>query len=105
MLGLVGVGEASAHDLLTNPEVHNIIDPGVKELLVSACGAAAGVVIIAAYRRSVIAGALIALVLMPAAALLGSSILVGEYQLALGALKRFGLVVVQWVTHQRSVLE
>ncbi|UOQ75762.1 DUF389 domain-containing protein [Hymenobacter sp. 5516J-16] len=118
MLWLVGAGETSASALINNPEVRNISNPSLKELLVSACGAAAGIVIIAAYRRSVIAGALIALILMPAAALIGSGIALGQSHLALEGLTRFGIdvgfVIVlgllifyikQKIVHRRESLE
>jgi hypothetical protein len=93
MLLLVAAGESSAAELSANPEVHSISAPTLKALLVSACGAAAGIVIIAAYRRSVIAGALIALILMPAAALIGCGLAVGRPDLALEGLRRFGIDV------------
>ncbi|MBX0292802.1 DUF389 domain-containing protein [Hymenobacter sp. HSC-4F20] len=118
MLWLVGAGEASASALAANPEVKNIANPSLKEFLLSACGAAAGIVIIAAYRRSVIAGALIALILMPAAALVGCGIAVGQSHLAMEGLTRFlidvGFVLVlgllifyikQRAVHQRKPLE
>ncbi|SHK01277.1 DUF389 domain-containing protein [Hymenobacter psychrotolerans] len=90
---LVASGESSATELMANPEVHSISQPTLKSLLVSACGAAAGIVIIAAYRRSVIAGALIALILMPAAALIGAGVAVGISSLAVEGLIRFGIDV------------
>ena len=86
---LLALGTSSVEELATNPEVKNLIHPGPKEIILSACGAAAGIVIIAAYRRSVIAGALIALVLMPAAALLGSGLAVNRPDLAWEGVVRF----------------
>jgi hypothetical protein len=80
-------GEAFAH----NPEVEHLANPGGLELTVSVCGALAGGLIIAAYRRSVIAGALIALVLIHAAALVGVSLVSSRWDLALEGLERFGL--------------
>ncbi|SNR77809.1 MULTISPECIES: DUF389 domain-containing protein [Hymenobacter] len=91
MLCLTAAGESSAAELATNPEVKSMAQPSLKTLLVSACGAAAGIIIIAAYRRSVIAGALIALILMPAAALIGCGLAVGRSHLALEGLSRFGI--------------
>ncbi|UYZ61831.1 DUF389 domain-containing protein [Hymenobacter weizhouensis] len=89
MLGLVSIDATSVGELATNPEVKNLVHPGLKELIISACGAAAGIIIVAAYRRSIIAGPLIALVLMPAAALLGSGLAVGRFDLAWEGLARF----------------
>lgn len=91
MLWLLAAGASTATELATNPEIANIARPGLKEMLVSAGGAAAGVVILAAYRRSVIAGALIALVPMPAAALIGAGLAVGRAHLALEGVQRFSL--------------
>lgn len=93
MLLLVATGASSAEELAHNPEVLSMVQPDLKSILVSACGAAAGIIIIAAYRRSVIAGALIALILMPAAALIGCGLAVGRSHLALEGLTRFGLDV------------
>ncbi|MET4108935.1 DUF389 domain-containing protein [Hymenobacter sp. UYP22] len=118
MLLLVQVGESSATELANNPEVRSMAQPTLKTILVSACGAAAGIVIIAAYRRSVIAGALIALILMPAAALVGCGLAVGRSNLASEGLTRFlidvgfvlglGLLIFyckQRFQHQRRPLE
>lgn len=118
MLCLVAAGETSARELAANPEVRSMAQPTLKTLLVSACGAAAGIVIIAAYRRSVIAGALIALILMPAAALVGCGLAVGQSHLALEGFIRFlidvafvlvlGLAIFyskQRFLHQRRPLE
>ncbi len=81
------MGDAFAH----NPEVEHLAHPGGLELTVSVCGSLAGGLIIAAYRRSVIAGALIAVVLIHAAALIGVSLVVGRWDLALEGLERFGV--------------
>lgn len=80
-------------ELLKNPEVKNIAEPTLKEFTVSGAGALAGIIIIAAYRRSVIAGALIALVMIPAAALIGAGFAAGESKLALEGLERLGMDV------------
>lgn len=93
MLLMAATGASSAEELATNPEVISMSQPDLKSMLVSGCGAAAGIIIIAAYRRSVIAGALIALVTMPAAALIGCSLAVGRSHLALEGLARLSLDV------------
>ncbi len=65
------LGATDVKEFTTNPEVENIAHPTAKETAVSACGAFAGAVIVSAYRRSVIVGALIALVIIPATAMIG----------------------------------
>ncbi|MBA3337781.1 MAG: DUF389 domain-containing protein, partial [Chloroflexia bacterium] len=57
----------------------------------SACAAVAGIIMVASYRRSVIAGPLIALTLIPAAAFAGAAIAIGEARLAWEGLERVGL--------------
>ncbi len=95
------VGAVSSTDLLTNPEVGRISHPEPPALLVSACGAVAGVVMLAAYRRSVIAGPLIALTIVPAAALIGMGPVAGNWSLAVEGLERLaidlGLIVLAGV--------
>lgn len=76
-----------------NPEIENISRPKLKEILVPACGAIAGMVMIAAYRRSVIAGPLIAVVIIPAGAMIGASIAAGQTRLIVEASERLGLDV------------
>lgn len=87
-LALRGAGAVAIDELVGNPEVHHIEHPGAKEVLVSACGAAAGMVMVLAYRRTVIAGALIALVIVPAAALIGAALAAGRVGLAYQGLER-----------------
>lgn len=84
-------GVATVGELVGNPEVHHIEDPTLKELLVSACASAAGVIMVLAFRRSVIAGPLIALVLIPAAALVGAGIAAGRFGLAYQGLERLAV--------------
>ncbi len=84
-------GEATVDEFVKNPEVERIAHPTLVEILVSACAAMAGVTMIAAYRRSVIAGPLIALVLIPAAAMIGAAIAAGQLALAYEGLERLVL--------------
>jgi len=81
-------GAATVGDLVSNPEVHAIEHPSMKELLVSACAAVAGMVMVLAFRGSVIAGPLIALILIPAAALIGAALAAGRPGLAYQGLER-----------------
>jgi hypothetical protein len=59
----------------------------------SSGGAFVGVVIVTAFRHAVLAGALIALALVPAAALVGAGLGAGQAVMALDALRRVGLDV------------
>lgn len=86
---LVAVGETSASALATNPEVEHLQHPKWMELLVAGAGALAGVVMLAAFRRSFQAGPLIAMAFIPAAALIGAGLAVGRVDLALEGLERF----------------
>ncbi len=85
------LGEVTVDELVHNPEVERIAHPTIPEILVSACAAAAGIIMIAAYRRTVIAGPLIALVLVPAAATVGAALAAGQATLFLQALRRLGI--------------
>lgn len=76
------------HELLGNPEVKRIADPDLPARIVSACGAIAGLVMPVAYRRSVIAGPLIARTIIPTAALIGMAPLAGRW--AVGPLGESG---------------
>lgn len=84
-------GVVSIDEFVANPEVLRIAHPTLAETLVSACAAVAGVVMVLAYRESVIAGPLIALVLIPAAALIGAALAAGQPALAGEGLERLAL--------------
>jgi hypothetical protein len=90
MGALVADGETSAPALAANSEVQHLAHPKLPELLLAAAGALAGVVILAAFRRSFQAGPLIAMAFVPAAALVGAGLAVGRFELALEGLERFG---------------
>lgn len=85
---LLLTGHAEKDQLLMSRDIETMINPTLKELIVSGFGAAAGIIITAAYRRSVIAGALIALVIIPAAAVTGAGIAVWDAKLIFGGLAR-----------------
>lgn len=86
-------GSATVEDFARNPEVERIAHPTLLEVLVSACGAGAGVVMVAAYRRSVIAGPLVALTLIPAAATIGVALVAAEPRLIGEGVQRLALDV------------
>lgn len=96
-------GDASAAKLLENPEVYAIAYPGTKEHLISACAAVAGMVMVLAYRRSVIAGPLIALVLLPAGALIGAGLVAGEPAIMVDGLQRL-LIDVAYIVGLGTVI-
>lgn len=93
MFVLLATHAVEPAELVSNPEVKNIVDPGLKELVVSSAGALAGIIIVATYRRSVIAGPLIALIMIPAAALTGAALAASESKFALEGLERLGIDV------------
>ncbi|MDQ3764110.1 MAG: DUF389 domain-containing protein [Actinomycetota bacterium] len=90
-LSLQGLGMASPEALTASEGVKTVTHPTAADWLISACGATAGVVIVSAFRHAVLAGALIALALVPAAALVGAGLVAGEMVMALEALRRVGL--------------
>lgn len=86
-------GAAGVEDFLINSEVKHLAHPTAKEILVSACAASAGAVMIASYRDNVIAGPLIALVIIHAAAKVGVALALGRFDLVREGLQRLGLDV------------
>lgn len=95
---------ADFHDSSTVREVRH---PPATNLLLSACGAIAGVVMVAAGRFTQMAGALVALQLLPAAATLGAALEVGDGTVAAHSLGRLaidiGMVLVAglvWFTYK-----
>jgi uncharacterized membrane protein len=85
---LHAVGMASPEALAVSEGVKTVVHPTAADWLISACGAVAGVVIFTAFRHAVIAGALIALALVPATALAGAGLAAGDVVMTLEALKR-----------------
>ncbi|MBD2752381.1 DUF389 domain-containing protein [Spirosoma validum] len=87
------LGAASEEEFVRNQAVDMMAHPSTKDIIVSICGTLSGAIIIASYRRSIIAGALIAMVIISAAAMIGVSIACGQWSLALEGAERFGLDV------------
>jgi hypothetical protein len=85
---LRALGLASPKTLATSEGMHLIIDPTAADWLVAAAGALAGLVIVTSFREAVLAGALIALALVPAAGVLGMGVVAGDLALALEGLQR-----------------
>jgi uncharacterized membrane protein len=78
---------------LTNRQVLELADPTTVALVISACGAVAGAVMITAHRVSLLAGPLIALQLIPAAVMTGMALGDGHWDLAAEGLARLGVDV------------
>ena len=93
-LVLHATGVVVAEEFISNTEVRNLAEPGLREILLSGCGAVAGMVMVLSLRRYLIPGALIALIVIEAAAMIGVALAAGEPGLMLEGAKRFGLDVV-----------
>ena len=101
---------------LKSPEVRQIAHPTAADMLVSFCAAFAGVVMLTAYRRHVIAGPLIVLKVIPSTAVIGAALATGQFRFVELGLRRWALDVVfivvlgvlfmlfkQAVVHRRSI--
>lgn len=100
MFGLLRVCHVSSPLLLArNPEVRSLSHPDVFSVSLSILGGLTGMIILAAYRRSVIAGPLLLLSVIPATALIGAGIASADLGLAGQGLERMLLdVAIIWVT-------
>ncbi len=93
------VGEADVTKFAGSEEVHHLTHPTAGDTILSVCGTLAGALIMSSFRKSVIAGALIALVIINAAAMIGIGLASGRYDLAAQGLQRFGVdIVLIWIT-------
>ena len=114
---LAALGVVEPRTFLDSDALRHTREPGATILTIAAAGALAGIIIQAAYRRSIIAGALVAMRLIEAAAVTGIALAVGRLDLALDGLERLavdmgfvvaaGLVVFglkQLLVHRRSPL-
>lgn len=86
-------GDRTVDQLIHNGDVQRLAHPTLSDVLRSGLGALAGVMMIAAGRWYVIAGPLMALELIPAAALVGTALLAGQPMLAGRGLLRLGIDV------------
>ncbi len=73
MFVLFATQSVEVSELVGNREVKNLADPKLNEMIVSGAAAVAGMMI-AAYRRSIIAGPLVALIIIPTAATIGAGL-------------------------------
>ncbi len=86
-------GAAAPKKFLANTEVDKLANPISLDILVSSAAAVAGVTMVAARRFALLAGPLMALALIPSAAMAGASAAIGEGDLVLQALERLGIDV------------
>lgn len=88
---LAAVGAIDLDTFLTGDALKHTIEPDAFVLSIAAAGAVAGVIIQAAYRNSVIAGALVALRLIEIAAVIGIALAFGQFDLAWQGTLRLGI--------------
>ena len=91
LLLLIGGTDAAA--FLEHEATASLLHPKAKDVLVSLAAAAASILMYLAYRRNVIAGPLIALILIPAATAVGMSLAIGEWVHAGRIALRLGVAV------------
>jgi uncharacterized membrane protein YphA (DoxX/SURF4 family) len=88
MLLLRAGGPHFGTDFVHNDTVHEIRFPPAINLVISACGAVTGIVMIASGRFTVLAGPVVALQLLPAAATIGEALELGDGNAAAHGLER-----------------
>lgn len=93
MLVLNAAGTVSERTFLGNSFVHHLGHPPAVEIVITAGGAIAGIVMVMADRTQLIAGPLMAMALVPAAAMIAMALAVGELELAARALGRLAIDV------------
>ncbi|HEX8464824.1 MAG TPA: DUF389 domain-containing protein [Abditibacterium sp.] len=96
---LIALGDTSATLLARNPEVKTLSLPRVESLGFSILGGLSGMIMLAAYRRSTIAGPLVLLAIIPAGALVGTAAACGQWGLVKQGVERLLLdVLIIWGT-------
>jgi hypothetical protein len=90
-LVLSAVGEASGELLRTTETPHLVVAVDARSVVISACACVAGVIMIVSLRDFYVVGALLLLVLIPGAALIGAAAALGEWGLAGEAGLRVGI--------------
>lgn len=88
---LASFGDMPASAFLEGDALKHTLKPSSDIVATSLAGAFAGIVILAAYRRSVIAGALVAMRLIEAASVAGIALAMGRIDLMTESLKRVGV--------------
>jgi uncharacterized membrane protein len=84
-------GVATVEEFVGNSQVQELASPTLREVLLSVYGTVAGMVMMLSYRRYLIPGALVALMIIEAAAMVGMALAAGEPTLMYKGLERFGL--------------
>ena len=90
---LLQVGDVDAATFLEDEATTGLLHAKLKDVLVSAAAATASIVMYLAYRRNVIAGPLIALILIPATSAVGMSVAIGEWEHARRIAQRLAIDV------------
>lgn len=90
---LEATGAATLKNFVGNKEINKLANPTSLDILVSSCAAVAGVTMVASRRFALLAGPLIALALIPSAAMVGVSAAAGEADLVAQASLRLGIDV------------
>ena len=90
---LEATGATSLKNFLGNKEIDKLSNPISLDILVSSAAAVAGVVMVATRRFALLAGPLMALALIPSAAMAGVAAVTGQGKLVLQGLERLGIDV------------
>lgn len=100
MFGVLRALNISSPELLThNPEVHSLSHPDARSVAYSILGGLTGMTVVAAYRRSVLAGPLVLLAIIPAAALIGAGAAAGSWAHVQRGIERLLLdIAIIWIT-------
>ncbi|BCM91192.1 hypothetical protein IAD21_03056 [Abditibacteriota bacterium] len=100
MFGILRLANISSPEKLArNPEVMALGHPDLPSIAFSIIGGTAGMIMVAAYRRSVIAGPLLLLSIIPAAALIGAGAASASWPLMKQGIERLAIdVAIIWLT-------
>jgi virulence-associated protein VagC len=88
-----GLGEIDSSDFVSNDAVKSLAKSDFKSYLLSFVAAAASIIMYLSYRRNVIAGPLVVLILIPAAGAMGISAMCGEWYLFSRCAEKLGIDV------------
>lgn len=110
-LVLVKFGIAMEEDFLNNKATEGLLHFRLKDFILSFAAATASIVMYLSYRRNVIAGPLIALILIPAAAAIGISIYLQRWNEMFGFIQRLsidiGLIIfvgIVWIIFKQATV-
>ena len=94
VLLLQALGVTDLAKLAANPEVKRIVHPPPESILISFCAALAGVIIETAYREALLAGPVVALIVVPSACLVGAGLGLLDAELMIAGVRRFSIDLV-----------